>query len=245
MTVRRASEAYLRYQRNAEKGGEWPSLLERTRNRYGRLIDADTKVRDDMTDPTLLFLSLRLSPIRRENGRRRWIPPVALDSRLTDSWDNVYDNLRNQLREYQYEYVFVTAATRSAGTPHRHVLVYVEDPDDDIDIEVARSAVDSFVRNTKGAEHADHPVNEGQSDAGNIYHDIPIAEEGMRHREGNPFGAPSVPLYYMALQLPHWVIKQVYDRTSDINADSPKVDGAAAAWSSPNNWVGSSRGFPM
>jgi len=249
MTIERASEAYLRYQKAAENSADKTSLLGRTRNTYGRLLGGDVEIRDQMDNPTLLFLSLRVSPIHREGGHRRWIPPVTLDSRLADSWENVRAVLNYQLQDYPREYVWITAATDSAATPHRHVLSYVEDPDDEITIEVQRSAVQSFVDNTQGAEHAFHPVQPGESDAGIVFHDPPLADQSIgshpiEHHE-IPFGIPSVPICYMANQLPHWAIKNVYDPTSDVHNDSPEVDGGAVAWASPNNWVSSSQGFPM
>ena len=249
MTVERASEAYLIYQRAAENKPDMTSLLEHTKNRYARLLGGDVEVRDRMDDPTLLFLSLRVSPIHRENGQRRWVHPVTLDTRLSDAWENVRAVLNYQLRDYTTEYFWITAATDSAATPHRHVLMYVEDLDDTVGIDVARSAVDSFVDSTQGAEHAFHPVEPEESDAGIVFHDPPLADQAMdnhpiSHHE-IPFGVPSVPIFYMANQMPHWSLKNVYDPTSDVHTNSTAVDGGATAWASPNKWIGSSNGFPM
>lgn len=249
MTVRRAAEAYIRYQKAADNDPAKTSLLEVTRNHYGNLLGAERELFDRMNDPTLIFLSLRVSPIARQNGKRRWIHPVTLDQRLADSWENVRGVLNYRLKEYDTEYVWLTATTDSAGTPHRHVLIYADDPDDGVSINVPRAAVDSFVNNTQGAEASDHPVEAGNSDAGMLFHDPPKAEEALINRNyqehGGPFWVPTVPLYYIANQLPHWCLKNVYDPTHPMNADSVQVDGGAIAFASTNNWLGSSRGFPM
>jgi len=201
-----------------------------------------------MDNPTLIFLYLRVSPIDRQNGQRRWIPPVTLDNRLADSWENVRSVLNYQLRDYDREYVWITAATDSAATPHRHVLIYVEDSHNQIGIEIPRAAIDSFVANTIGAEASFHPVELGQRDAGIIFYDPPKADEALKNRNfeeyGGPFWIPTVPLYYMANQLPHW-FKNVYDPAHPIDTDSVQVDGGAVAWASQNNWVSCSQGFPM
>jgi len=249
MTVRRAAEAYTVYQKASLNAPDRISDLERTQIRYGNIIGGDIELRDRMDNPTLIFLSLRVSPIHRQNGERRWIQPVTLDSRIADSWENLRSTLSYHLKDYWYEYVWITATTSSAATPHRHVLVYVDDPDDEIGIEVPRSAVNSFVSNTQGAEHGFHTVEAGVSDAGIVFHKVPKAEQALDSHpiddDPTAFAMPSVPIYYMSNQQPHWCLTNIFDLTSDIDTDSPAVEGAAIAWSSPNNWFDSSNGFPM
>ena len=141
--------------------------------------------------------------------------------------------------------------TTSAATPHRHAVIYVDDPDDVIGIGVAESAVQSHVNNCEGAFPEDHPVEPGQSDAGMVFHEIPKADEvpeetllDVFHARGEQsFSLPSVPLYYMSIQQPHWALKNVYDRTSDIHANSIHVEGAAIAWALSWKEYSSSEGF--
>jgi len=249
MTVKRASKAYVVYQKASLNAPDRTSELERTKNIHGRLIGGDIVVRDRMQNPTLIFLSLRVSPIQRNNGNRRWTHPLTLDSRIAEGWENAYATLRYQLEGFEYEFAWVTATTSSAQTPHRHTVIYVDDPDDDVTIDMARSVVHSFVNNTQGAEHSFHPVEADQSDAGMIFHEIPTAEKGMQSHPPDAndvwFAAPSVPMYYVANQMEHWKLKNIFRFDSDIDADSYAVGGAAIAWASQNNWVGSSNGFPM
>ena len=248
MSVERASEVYLIYQQAAKNDPIKTSLLERTRNQHGVYIGAEQKLRERMDDPTVIFLSLRVSPTEVQHGRKRWIPPVALDNRLSDSWRNVKSVLDYQLDDFWWEYCWVTATTDSAATPHRHVVVYVDDPNNEVSIEIPRAAVNSFVNNTQGAESSFHSVESEQSDAGNIFYDPPLAEKANESRaygiHGDPYRIPTVHLYYALNQRPHWALENVYDGTSDIHANSVDVQGAAVAWASPNNWLGSSDGFP-
>ncbi|WP_256544825.1 hypothetical protein [Halobellus inordinatus] len=251
VTVERAAEIYLRYQKAAENHPKHRSKLEETRIRHGKMLGAERQILSEMDEPTLIFLSLRLSPTERQNGHRRWIEPVRLGGRLSDSWGRVRDVLTYQLKEYNSEYAAITSMTTSAASPHKHALVYVEDPDNEITVDIAESAIDSHVRNTVGAEAEDHPVNPRESDAGMVFHDVPKADdvpdetllEVFKRRDKEPFSLPSVPLYYMANQQPHWVLKNVYDGESDIHKDSIQVDGGAIAWALPWKNYSSSRGF--
>lgn len=251
VTMERARKAYLRYQRVATNGGEYPSPLQETRTQHGRLLDAERQVLDRMTGPTLLLLSLRLSPVESDNGDRYWVHPTRLDERLHDAWEPVKRKLRRRLDGFNSEYVAVTAPTTSAATPHKHVLVYAEDPENEVGIEVAQSAVESHVNNCKGAYEEDHPVEEGQSDAGIVLHDPPIAEEVsddtildiLRYHDHEISQMNTVQMHYVANQRPHWALENVYDGTSDINEYDALVDGGPIAWASGYDWLSSSRGF--
>jgi hypothetical protein len=251
--MERAREAYLRYQRVATNDGEYPSLLQETRAQHGRLLDAERQVLDRMTDPTLLLLSLRLSPVESDNGDRYWVHPTRLDERLHDAWEPVKKKLRRRLSEFNSEYVAVTAPTREAATPHKHVLVYAEDPENEVGIEAAQSAVESHVNNCKGAYEKDHPVEEGESDAGIVLHNPPIAEKVpddtilniLHYNDDEVPQMNTVQMLYVANQRPHWVIENVDDGTSDINEYDALVDGGAIAWASGYHWFSSSRGFSL
>lgn len=253
VTMERAREAYLRYQKAAENGGEFPSLLQRTRAQHGKLMDAERQVLDEMGDPTLLFLSLRLSPIEHDNDNRYWVHPTRLDERLQDAWEPVKRKLRRRLAGFDFEYAAITSVTTSAATPHKHVLIYVDDPDNEVGIEVAQSAVESHVNNCKGAYEDDHRVEKGNSDAGIVFYNPPVAEKVpeetllniLRYHDGDGFPSNTVPMLYIANQRPHWVIANVYDGTSDIDADDVLVDGGAVAWAAQYDWFSSSRGFSL
>ncbi len=52
-----------------------------------------------------------------------------------------------------------------------------EIPEDEVSVDIAKAAVDSHVRNTKGAFADDHPVEPGERDAGVVLHHPPKADE--------------------------------------------------------------------
>lgn len=251
VTVEKARKIYLAYQHAAWKDPTMTSTLERTQSHHGKLLGAERHILSELDDPTLIFLSLRLSPIEVENGHRRWIFPSILGDRLGDAWQNVWNVLSYQLKDYRWEYATIIGMTDSAATPHRHVAIYVEDPNDEVGIGIAKSAVKSHVNNCKGAYPEDHPVEPDQRDAGIVFHEIPKADEVSDERlieisetrGEQSFSRTSIPLYYMANQQPHWALKNVYDGESEINSDSIDVDGAAIAWALPWRECSSSENF--
>jgi len=244
MTIKRASESYIVRQKDAVNRSDITSRLRTTKDRYRRLLRADIQLRDEMTDPTLVLLSLRLSPIDQSNGQQRWVEPVTLDNRLSSGWTNCKWTLDNRLASY--EYVWITTPTRHVGTPHRHVVIYTQS---EVSIGDIRSAVHSYVNNTHGAEFGDHPVEVGQSDAGIIDRDPTLAVQSTTDHptDDGPFtlADPSAMIVYVAQQLPHWVIKNVYNSDSDIHNNSALVDGAAVSVASNNDWFGCSSNFPV
>jgi hypothetical protein len=245
MTIERAREAYLRYQRAVYNREEWTSFVERTRDRHGVIMGAERDVLNRYdSDATVIFLSLRLSPIEEINGERRWMQPVKLDQRLHDSWQNVYGTMNYQLGDFNWEYIAVTTTTTTAATPHSHVQILVEDPDDEVTIEMAHSMVESHIKNTKGAYSDDHPVEEDQRDAGIVFHDPPRVDldedrdlEILKARDYEGFPLNTVTMQYMTDQRPHWVLDNVYDGDSDVDQNSVLVDGGAIAWASPHSWL--------
>jgi hypothetical protein len=225
-------------------------------------------------DVTTVLLSRRLSPIATERGpqcedadiddyaisvgnsssdessSRQWLPPIKLDNRLHDAWRNVYDALKYHLRDFEWEYVAVTAPTDSAATPHQHIYLWVRDPEDEVSVDHVRPAIDSHVRNTKGARSEDHPVEAGESDAAVVQHDPqridPDDERDLyiyRQRGEKVFRQNTAGFAYVMNQRPHWVLKQVLDGESDVGVGDARLDGAAVAWASPNKWLSSSDGF--
>ena len=174
---------------------------------------------------------------------------------LDESWPNVYSVLYNHLNDDfdRWEYVRVTGVTRSSGTPHYHLLVYVDDPDDELSIDTARSAVDSYVRANDRAEKRHHEVEPDQSDAGIVTHTVPQAYDDIDdndlaevyyYRDEESFSLSSVFLTYMLSQYPSWVLEHIRSPEGRIDIHDPVVDGAAVLWASPYNAISTSQGFP-
>lgn len=254
LTLERARKVYLKYKRAEMNDPNKTSPLERLKGLYGNVLDAERQLMDEMNNPSLIFLSLRQSPIREQDGQREWIEPLRLCSELNKPWSNVRRTLQRKLSGFpRWEYVTVTGYTRSAGNPHKHVLVYVEDESDELSIDVAQSAVNSYVRGNDYAKEKHHPVVEGESDAGIVVNSVPRKDDyiqdssykkALEHRDYQSFAPTSNFLLYMMTQLPHWVLSHVWDSDGDIDADSTLVDGAVISWASTFDDFSSSRGFP-
>ncbi len=76
LTVERAAEAYVTYQKALWNHPNRTSRYERIRTQHGQLLGGARDVWEQYDDPTILFCSLRLSPIEIQNGQRRWIEPI-------------------------------------------------------------------------------------------------------------------------------------------------------------------------
>jgi hypothetical protein len=253
MTLEKARKVYLSYKRAEMNREGHTSDLEYVRGLYGNIMDAERQLMDEMENPSTIFLSLRQSPIREDAGRREWISPLRLCERLHSPWKRVYDALRDGTSEFQrWEYITVTSYTRSAATPHMHILWYVEDPDDELSLEVGKTAVRRYVEANPLASEKFHPVNEGESDAAVIEHDVSRGcdrvdqsnyADVLENRDGEPFKPNSEALIYMMSQLSSWVLT-LFDGSSDIHRTSPLVDGAVIDWASTYDTWTSSMGFP-
>ena len=253
MKLSEAREQYLSLKYNQMETDGWYSPLDRAKDLYGRALGGERELMEQIANPSLLFLSLRQSPVEYDRGRQ-WIEPLRLRSELNKAWGNLRQTLYRKLSGYdRWEYVWLCSYTRSAATPHLHVLVYVDDPHDELSISTARSAVDSYVKANDYADKQHHQVTKGKSDAGIVAHSVPrktdrIPDESykrvLEHRDGESFKLSSSFLLYMMTQYPHWVLSHVWDGSSDLHAHDPLVDGATISWASQFDEYGSSRGFP-
>jgi hypothetical protein len=253
MTLEKARKVYLSYKRAEMNREGHTSDLEYVRGLYGNIMDAERQLMDSLSQPSTLFLSLRQSPIRENAGRREWISPLRLCERLHSPWKRVYDALRDGTSEFQrWEYITVKSFTSSCATPHMHILWYVEDPDDELSLEVGKTAVRRYVEANPLASEKFHPVNEGESDAAVIEHDVSRGcdrvdqsnyADVLENRDGEPFKPNSEALIYMMSQLSSWVLT-LFDGSSDIHRTSPLVDGAVIDWASTHDTWTSSMGFP-
>jgi hypothetical protein len=131
--------------------------------------------------------------------------------------------------------------------------VYVDDPHNELSINTARSAVDSYVKANDYADKQHHEVTKGESDAGIVTHTVPRDDDRipddsykavLEHRDGDSFKPTSSFLLYMMTQYPHFVLSHVWDGSSDLHAHDPLVDGATISFASQFDEYGSSRGFP-
>jgi len=253
LTLDKARDVYLGYKRKEMNTPDETSPLERTRNLFGRVLGGERELLSQMDSPSLLFVSLRQSPIMEDKRRREWIRPVRLCEELHSPWKNIRRLLSRRLSDKfpRWEYARVTGYTTSAATPHFHLLVYVEDPDDELSLDVGRAVVDSHLRGNQYAERRGHPVVEGESDAAMVTHHVPRETDQVgswsrisvnEHHDVDNKDTSNF-IRYMMNQLPHWVLDHIWEN-NDINNTSTLVDGAVISWASPYDDYGSSRGFP-
>jgi hypothetical protein len=259
-TVREAAETYLKVQRSNWDSEAYTSAYERARGTYAGLLDADRQCRQEYDGLTTVLVTRRLSPLDDEG---EWLEPLAIESQLHDeaARRSFTRALRYQLRSYDYEYAAITATTESAATPHEHVYLWIDDPEDAIGVEHFEPAVEKHVARVPNAHEDDHQIQaEGNHGAVTIRHDPPLVDhvpdaveddiEQIRAHSEAVGADESVPVntagaQYLASQLPHLVLSGVYDGTVDVHAEDARVDGAAIAWASQYNWLRSSHGLSI
>jgi len=260
MTVKRASEAYLRYQRAAWNRPADTSTYERALETYAGLLEADRQLRRDYDGLTTVMITRRLSPLDDNGG---WLPPIAIDSQLQDSAAkrSFTRSIRYHLRGFEFEYLGVTATTDSAATPHEHVLVWIEDPDDTIGVNDVAPALAKHVEKVPNAYEDDHEyADDGSTGAITVRHDPPLVdhvpermsavfaeseavEEGQSPTDGDRVPVNTAGAQYLASQLPHLAIGDVFE--SERTVDDVQLDGGAIAWASPWKWRRSSSGIDL
>lgn len=181
---------------------------------------------------------------------RRWVPPLVLDDRLSDSWGYVRDRLTAHLSDFEWEYCWVVSATESAATPHMHVYLWVRDSEDELSVDHLRPAVQSFVRNTRGASAEYHEVTAGESDAA-VVETTPkrqdISEEQAIHvfhqRGDEGFKRNTAGMAYLMHQRPEWTLRRILRGKSSVTGERRSLQGAAFSWASAKAWIGSSAGL--
>lgn len=243
MTVREAAEVYLRYQQSAWNTDNRTSLPERYMRAYASLLETDRQLRLQFDNLTTVLLSRRVSPI--SNGK--WITPFEIDERLHGNGTNksVVRSLRYHLRDFDFEYVGVTATTDSAATPHEHIYVWINDPNNTICASDFKPVIDKHTR-ISGATEEDHL--EGK--AITVRHDPPLVNSEpdkidlIQHQSLTTDGG-SVPkntqgAQYLASQLPH--VQYASQLNGGEEAKETDIDGGAMAWATPHNSIRSSNG---
>jgi hypothetical protein len=195
-------------------------------------MTAERELIGEMQNPSVIFLSLRQSPTRTVDGEREreWIRPIRLCTELNESWSAIAQMLRRKLSGYdRYEYVRTTGYTDNYATPHFHVLIYVEDLDNQLQPDVGESVVDCFVRGNEFARRENHPVNSDERDASILKHEVPLVDTN------------SIFLKYSLGQNPHWILSKIDNESS---VDPTKIDAGTISWCQPYRDYSSSRGFP-
>ncbi|ERH06340.1 MAG: putative rep protein (DUF1424) [Halonotius sp. J07HN4] len=241
VTIEKGAEITKRYQRASWNSNGRTSKYERAMTNYGRVLEADRKMRDKCgSSLTTVMLTRRVSPI--EEGR--WITPHELDERLHEQDTSFSKAIRYQLNDFEYEWVAVTATTDTAASPHEHQYLWISDGDNEIDASMFTTAMDKHTRVT-GATESKHQAGEAitvrydpsettyrPSQLMNVHKKSDTSDGGL---PSNTKGAR-----YIAKQLPSLVIGDVY--SPDVSVSDARIDGATVSWVASHNTLRHSRG---
>ncbi|WP_436935929.1 hypothetical protein [Halovenus marina] len=246
-----AIETYLRTQWHNWKERDDPSKYERHRfETYPRIHKADRLLQERYAgNLTTAMLTRRLSPT---DERDNWMTPWECNEMLHGGQihRSVNRALRYHLGEFEFVWVAVTAPTRSTGTPHEHIYLWVDDPENEFTVDHLKPALEkhlNYCDNAYRKHHRHRP--DGTDGAITVYHSPPLIgdkpEKLMDILEDETPNRPSTTgAQYLASQLAHLPVRDYYE-TERENPPKTLFEGAALAWASPYNWLRTGEGFPV
>lgn len=250
LAVRDASTAYLKTQRASWQSEDRTSKYERHRYEvYPRILKADRRLQDRYDGLTTAMLTRRLSPLD-DNGN--WLTPWECDEMLHGGSirRSVREALNYQLGDFDFEWVAVTAPTRSAGTPHEHIYLWIDDLENRVGTGHLESALGKHLKYCANAYEKDHRYRvDGTSGAITVRHNPEIVKSIPEriHDILKVAESPSRPntqgAQYTASQLAHLPVGDYYQFGRE-NPPDPLIEGAALAWTSPHHWFRTSAGLP-
>jgi len=250
VTVAEAGETYLKMQRSNWKDDALTSKYERHRYRtYPRILEADRHFQAAYDGVTTVMLTRRLSPL---DERGDWLTPWECNEMLHGG--KVHRSMREawhyQLDSHNYEWIAVTAPTRSAGTPHEHIYMWIDDPENQVTVDQLKRPLDKHLKYCANAYREHHRYRaDGTGGAIRVQHSPSLIEKShdrvaARVASGDTLPRPNTAgAQYIASQLAHLPVGDFY---AGDQPDPPKAlfEGAALAWASPRNWFRDSRGVP-
>jgi len=250
VTVAEAGEAYLQIQSRNWKEGKYPTKYEYHKSEiYPRILHADRQFQAKYDDLTAVMLTRRLSPSDDDNN---WLTPWECNEMLHGGGvhRSVRDALKYHLGHFEYEWIAVTAPTRSAGTPHEHIYLWIDDPDDDVTADHVAPALDKHLEYCANAYEKHHRYRtDGTGEAITVQHDPDLrkqSHDGVAKqviRGNTPPCLNTAGAHYIASQLAHLPVGDYYAKGRP-NPPQALFEGAALAWASPRNWFRASRGVP-
>lgn len=221
-----------------------PSKVSRASDRYSRIHDVDRHLQQEF-DLTTVLISLRLSP---PNSERRYRPPLELVEDLHGGYEECVSPLsllRKQLPwpAEDHHLISVTAGTEHLGTPHTHIYVWLDDPQDEVESLHFNMVLSRHVETTPSASGINHQYDPaGAEGAVTVQHDPPTVvdmtaiDEALGNSTPQQHGAVTKGCKYVASQLPH---------LAPLGRESPADHRAAAyAWASSSRWGPNLGGLP-
>lgn len=252
MTVARAKEAYIRYQASAYRSDDRTSLCERAMSTYGHIMESERRLqRKYDREVTTVMLTRRQSPLDDSGD---WIPPVTLHGRLANTWASIRNAIDYRLDKHglDYEYLALTAYTESCATPHQHILLWVDDPNNTVSTDMFRPVIAKHVADVPTAYEKHH-----RAGAVTVQHtpdtaDVPAKASHILDQsataQDRSVPATTAVATYVASQHPHLYLRHVVGTSAGAHGDeqlNTLLEGGAAAWASPHRTITSSAGIAL
>jgi len=251
-TVADAGETYLKVVRSNWNEKGVTSKHERHKSRiYPRILHADRHFQEEYDGLTTVMLTRRLSPIDDANN---WLTPWESNEMLHGG--SIHRSVRRalsyQLDDFDFEWVAVTAPTESAGTPHEHIYLWIDDPHNIVTADHIVSARDKHIKHCANASKKDHRYRvDGAERTITVRQTPPLAKQGGHKgvakqviRDNTAPYANTAGAKYLASQLAHLPIADYYHGEKQTPPQA-LFEGAALAWASTHDWLRSSRGVPL
>lgn len=249
-TVAETGEAYLKMQRSNWNDDFLTSKYERHKFEiYPRILHADRQFQMKYDSLTAVMLTRRLSPL---DGDNNWLTPWECNEMLHGGsvHRSVRRALRYQLEGFEFEWLAVTAPTRSAGTPHEHIYLWIDDPGDIVTTDHIVPALNKHLKHCNNAYQEHHQYcTDGTEGAITVQHNPNLRKES-HHRvakqvvSGNtPPRSNTLGAQYLASQLAHLPVGDYYNQEKETPPQA-LFEGAALSWASPYNWFRASGGVP-
>jgi len=216
---------------------------------YKSLMDRDRHVRRRFghSNVTTVLLSLRPRP-RTADGS--WRVPTELTREVTNVTQRTLAKLRRDLGgQYPFEASYVVAGTRVFGTPHGHIICYLDDDDNAVRPSDVSPAIQDGVSRLSTASPDAHPIDdEGDEGAVRIEHDPQIKD--VEHNgvdlsavrayafEGDDVGGgnegdddtPFAATLYVATQLPFMSVLEALEKGYGGRRRRAAMEFGATAW---------------
>jgi hypothetical protein len=250
LTVDESRKTYLRIQRASWTSEGRTSKYERHRYHvYPRILEADRHFQTCFESLTTGMFTRRLSPLDESDD---WLTPWECNEMLHGGriHRSIREALNYHLGDYTSEWLAVTAPTRSAGTPHEHIYLWIDDPENSVTTDLLEPALDKHLKYCTNAYKQHHCYRRDGTDGAITVQQNPrwvkeppakihdVIEETESSMYPNTAGAQ-----YLASQLAHLPVGDFYDNERE-NPPLALFEGAALAWASPRNWFRASQGVP-
>jgi hypothetical protein len=254
VTVGEAGETYLRTDRWNRNSDQYTSKHQRhLRELYPRILEADRHFQQEYSGLTTAMLTRRLSPL---DNNCEWLTPWECNEMLHGG--RIQRSIRDAIDYHidaEYEWLGVTAPTRSAGTPHEHIYLWIEDPDDTVTVGDLKPARDLHLKHcTNAYKHHHRCRGDTGGQAITVQHspdqvdEIPdhflsVLEHSPTFDKNGDIPKNTTGAQYLASQLVYLHLADFYDAARN---DPPQAlfEGAALAWVSDHNWFRHGQGLP-